>query len=227
MPVNLEVESKTIIEEILYEFNLIQKLFSDGKIKIMTGRIESIKKKILKLSDVNDALIARIFADLETLKREIETNFGDAEKSFGTYFEIIRDDIENIKNEISAKYPGKKKRETMLNAIERTYGRIMDEKEFSELTRTGILTERKPGQLIPVFEAPPKIVDFFMNRITRDKAHNLIQALGGSGNQQYIVIFSTKIKPFIAGIPSKHLPQIKEAKFDNDTKVRIFKWRKI
>ena len=228
MAVNLEVESRELIDLVGVEFNAIQRLFSDKKFSAAAKGIASMMSRLLKLRTVNETLVISMIYDLDIFKKEIENNLSRASENSEIYFSLIQEDILRLKQAIYSEYPGKAKIDPKLSigAKELTYGRIMDEKEFKEIMTMSALRSRVPGELVPTFEAPPKIVKFFMETITRDKAHNLIQALGGSGNAHWIVIFTTRFNP-VSIMPSKHLPQIREAKFVNGTPVKIFVKRRI
>ena len=74
MAVNLEVESRELIDLVGVEFNAIQRLFSDKKFSAAAKGIASMMSRLLKLRTVNETLVISMIHDLDTFKKEIETN---------------------------------------------------------------------------------------------------------------------------------------------------------
>ncbi|MEM4239863.1 MAG: hypothetical protein QXM31_02360 [Candidatus Woesearchaeota archaeon] len=107
----------------------------------------------------------------------------------------------------------------------RSYGRMMTINEFRRLSVVGILEAAEEDEMIPAFEAPPAIVDYFM-KIDKTAVRNIYALIGGTGSVDYVLFFRTSIVPTTIG-PPRRWPKIIEVKFPHGTPVEIFQVRRV
>lgn len=230
MTIDFENQALPIFDKITKNFSLLRGLYDARKYSNVDAIIDTLLKNIILFAKVDGNLVTELIRGLNDIRDEDLRGLDSNPENFQLYLVLVQEDLNKLKDLVGEKYKSDKIAlpQLVIGKVDKMYGRIMSWSEYNELRNTKTLRARsRPYTVIPVFEAPPKIIDFFMNVITRDKAHNLIQALGGGGNAHIIVIFKTKYVPLIENIPCRHLSQLREAKMGTGTKIEILLTRNI
>lgn len=106
-----------------------------------------------------------------------------------------------------------------------TYGRMMSTAEYKRLKQVKVLESAEETEMIPAFNAPTGIVEYFL-KIDKTAIRNIYSLIGGTGAVDYLVFFRTNVVPTIIGMP-RRWPKIIEVKFPNGTPIELIAERRI
>jgi len=109
------------------------------------------------------------------------------------------------------------------------YGRLVNKEELRQLKRTLTLESQEAGQLIPAFYSSNAVsmLEYFYGLQEepkfRDTVKQIHKAMGGRGDAQNVIFFTTTSDPVVKGILFRRIPipNIFEAKFESGAIISI------